>query len=287
MQTACALDEHGRLARLGEPGDVPWWSFSKTVLATAALRLADPGVLALDAPVAGERYTLRQLLRHEAGVANYGRLADYHAAVARGEAPWPVSELLARLDAGRLRFEPGQAWAYSNVGYLKVGQILAEDAGRPLETVLRELVLRPAGAERARLAQVPSDLQGVNMGTAPDYHPGWVYHGLLVGDLADAARILRWLLGGDALSPQMFAAMVDARRMPEFRNALWREPGYGLGLMTPILASGRQLFGHTGDGPGSRVAAYGLARGERVAAAWASADAEMDVEAEAARLLTG
>ena len=63
----------------------PWWSFTKTVLAIAALRLAEERILALDAPFLGRPYTLRQLLQHRAGVPNYAALAAYHAAVARGE----------------------------------------------------------------------------------------------------------------------------------------------------------------------------------------------------------
>ena len=36
---------------------VPWWSFTKTALAAAALVLVDAGRLTLDTPLAGQRYT--------------------------------------------------------------------------------------------------------------------------------------------------------------------------------------------------------------------------------------
>src|SRR6476659_2367661 len=78
---------------VGDVADPPvlWWSFTKTVLAAAALVLVDAGRLTLDTPLAGQHYTLRQLLQHRAGVPNYGSLADYHDAVASGHSPWPAS----------------------------------------------------------------------------------------------------------------------------------------------------------------------------------------------------
>ncbi len=45
----------------------PWWSFTKTVLAVAAMRLVEAGKLQLDTPRPHKPYTLRQLLTHRAG----------------------------------------------------------------------------------------------------------------------------------------------------------------------------------------------------------------------------
>ena len=109
---------------------VPWWSLTKTALAAGSLALVAAGRLALDTPVASAAFTLRQLLQHTAGVPNYGELAAYHGAVARGEEPWPPDELLRRVGSDRLLFEPGQGWAYSNVGYLFVRAIVEEEIGR-------------------------------------------------------------------------------------------------------------------------------------------------------------
>jgi len=66
---------------------VPWWSFTKTVIAATALALVRDGRLALDTPLP-TGYTLRQLLQHRAGLPDYGPLRDYHAAVARHEDAW-------------------------------------------------------------------------------------------------------------------------------------------------------------------------------------------------------
>lgn len=94
-----ALVCNGRLLPSDTPDAVvPWWSFTKTVLAATALSLVRDGLTTLDTPVAGWPFTLRQLLRHEAGLADYGELAAYHTAVAQGESAWPVADMLQRLE---------------------------------------------------------------------------------------------------------------------------------------------------------------------------------------------
>ncbi len=236
---------------------VPWWSFTKTVLAAAALALVRDGRLALDHVLPGRPFTLRQLLQHRAGVANYGGLAAYHQAVARGDMPWPVAELLARTDAGRLRYAPGQGWDYSNIGYLMVRELIEEATGENLNTALAGLVLHPLGIAAARIVCTPADLTGIAMGSASAYHPGWVYHGLLAGPLSDAALLLDRLMTGALLPPALLDAMCDPHPVGgPIPGRPWRTPGYGLGLMAGTVHDGRKMIGHTGGGPGSVIAVY-------------------------------
>ncbi len=281
MEAMCAITLDHQVHSSGYLGRVPWWSFTKTVLAAASLRLVEGGTLALDAKVGEAPYTLRQLLQHEAGLPDYGGLNDYHQAVARGDSPWSTEELFERARADHLLFAPGEGWAYSNIGYLKVGQLITSVTGEALDVSVRGLVLCPAGANDARLASTPHDLADVRMGSRGGYHPGWVYHGLIVGPLLDAARVLRSLLAGDLLSAAVLTEMCRARPLPQYRAPPWMEPGYGLGLMTPVVPGGRRVFGHTGEGPGSTIAIYGRSglEGALVAGAWSSREAAANVEA--------
>lgn len=236
---------------------VPWWSFTKTALAACALRLAAAGALALDAPMAGRPYTLRQLLQHRAGVPNYGMLAAYHDAVARGDAPWPVEELLDRVAADRLLFAPGDGWAYSNVGYFFIRRAIEAAAGCDLGTALRQRLFDPLGLASVRLAVTPQDLAATAWGNERHYDPGWVYHGLLIGSPADAARLLHNLLKGDLLSPEWRAAMTARHPVEAVVNGRpWSTTGYGLGLMIGEIASTGLAIGHSGAGPGSVGAVY-------------------------------
>ena len=243
---------------------VPWWSFTKTVIAAAALVLVQQNRLDLDRPLAGRRYSLQQLLLHRAGLTDYGALAAYHQAVAADDEPWPAAVLLERTQAERLRYQPGQGWAYSNIGYLFVRELIERTCGEELGAALSRLALRPLGAEHARLARVRADLDGVTMGIR-SYHPGWVYHGLLVGPLREAALLLDRLLTGALLSPALLDEMRDAHPLDvsaqghqRDQGRPWRAPAYGLGLMCGVTSDGTRAFGHTGGGPGSVIAVYRL-----------------------------
>jgi len=283
MQSIARIDAAGVVSLDGGLGPVPWWSFTKTVLAIAALRLVEDGMLCLDSPIDGERFNLRQLLRHEAGLADYGPIAQYHGDVAAGCSPWSVEQLLDRVDVRSSRAQPGQAWVYSNVGYLYVGRQIAQAMGLGLADVLKTCVFQPAGLDTARLARMPSDLEGVNMGDARNYHPGWVYHGLVTGSTLDAARLLAALVGGKLLQAGTMAQMCESRALPEHRSALHPDPAYGLGLMLSAHAAQDHPLGHSGAGPGSGMAVY--AKGGSVCALWAAESSQKDATAEAFKLL--
>ena len=114
---------------------VPWWSITKLVLAVATVRLAEMGSLDLDDRFDDWPFTIRQVLQHRAGLANYGGL-EYEKAVANGEPVWSVAELLARRNARQLLFPPGEGWAYSNIAYwsrLEIKQLDRRFAGVKLK----------------------------------------------------------------------------------------------------------------------------------------------------------
>ena len=251
---AAWLSDDGRTGASGAAdGLFPWWSFTKTALAVAALRLVDEGRLRLDEPRAGRPYTLRQLLTHRAGVPDYGRLEAYHEAVARGEAAWSRERLLEAAGAERLAFEPGGGWAYSNIGYLFVGDAIEQASGLPLGSALRKLVLDPLGLDRTRLAEGPGGFAGVHWPSQRSYDPRWVYHGCLIGPPPDAARLLHGLFHGELLAPAAVAAMHE--RFTRLGDAPAGRPatevGYGMGLMLGRGGEAGRVFGHSGAGPGS------------------------------------
>ncbi|MGL4316730.1 MAG: serine hydrolase domain-containing protein [Pseudomonas sp.] len=262
-----ALIANGALLSAEQPEALlPWWSFGKTVLAAAALSLVQDGLVELDDALPVGPFSLRQLLRHEAGLADYGELADYHAAVARHDTPWPVAEMLQRLDASRLRYTPGNGWRYSNVGYLYVAQLIERLTDLPLDQALQQRVLAPLGITRTHLARTEVDWQALDLQAAPSYHPAWVYHGLLVGPLAQAALLLDRLLAGELLAPTLLQAMQTPYRLGgPMAGRPWTAPGYGLGLMLGPEAGGLYLSGHTGGGPGSALAVYRCTLGQQSA----------------------
>lgn len=238
------------VASNGDAADIPWWSFTKTVIAAAALALVRDGRLALDEPLPDRPCTLRQLLQHRAGLTEYGTLPAYHEAVARNEDAWPAAEMLARTAADRLVYEPGNGWGYSNIGYYFIRRLIEQTTGHALDDALDDLVLKPLGIAGVRFAADRAHY-------SPDCDPRWVYHGLLVGPLQQAALLLQRLLTGDLLPPPLLSAMCDRYLVGgPIAGRPWKTPSYGLGLMIGETTGGELIAGHTGGGPGSAIAVY-------------------------------
>ncbi|KRP54766.1 serine hydrolase domain-containing protein [Pseudomonas poae] len=243
---------------------VPWWSFTKTVLAATALSLVRDGLIGLDDPLPDQLFTLRQLLRHEAGLADYGELAAYHAAVKNNEPAWPADEMMHRLDGTRLRYKPGSGWRYSNVGYLLVGRLIERLTDMTLEEAVIQRALSPFGLSNVRFAKTRADMQTTASGSALQYDPAWVYHGLLIGQISQAALFLDQLFCAGLLSTRLLEEMQTARTLGgPIPGRPWLTPGYGLGVMQGKIEGGYSLCGHTGGGPGSVIAVYRLCDGEK------------------------
>ena len=242
------------------------------------LHLSERGRINLDEPVTGKPFTPAQLLRHEAGLPDYGSLPSYHADVEAGRLPWSVGDMLNEVEADRLRYEPGHGWAYSNIGYWQVARLIEKASGLALADALADLVFIPAELATARLAVTPDDLADVRMGDVVGYHPGWVYPGLVVGTAADAARLLHGLFNGALLGPETLTRMLDRKPLPKFRSEIRPDPAYGLGLMMYATNPLDNPIGHSGSGPGSRIAVY--AKHKMTSAVWTAttgADPEVEV----------
>jgi D-alanyl-D-alanine carboxypeptidase len=278
---SAVVDTGGDLKGEASTAVVPWWSFTKTLIAACALRLVQDGRLTLDAPLADGPYTLRALLQHRAGVGNYSGLPEYHEAIARGDELWSDAELFARIPADRLLFAPGTGWAYSNVGYLLVRRLIERTCGAGLRDVLRTLVLAPLGLQASRLAETRADMRTTVFEGGQGYHPGWAFHGFVVGPVAEAALALHRLLSGDLLTPASLVALLDCHATGgPVVGRPWLTTGYGLGLMMgamqrPGMAQPLEVIGQSAGGPGNVGAVYWRAgddRGHTVAVFVAGSD---------------
>jgi CubicO group peptidase (beta-lactamase class C family) len=227
-----------------------WFSMSKIVTATAALRLADEGRLDLDTPITtyvpgypnshmSARPRVRQLLNHTAGVANPLPLRWVRPA---GDAAPDPQEFLTQLlvKHGKPRYEIGGQAHYSNLGYLILAEIVALTAGRPFEQYVDDAVLRPAGmhhtgyryrndGERATgyirmpraatpavKALLPRGLVGQRHCRYLSFRPFLVNgagYGGLVGDVVDTARLAALHLNDGSIDGHRVLAGDTARRM--------------------------------------------------------------------------
>jgi N-acyl-D-amino-acid deacylase len=149
-------------------------SISKPFTAVAVLQLAERKKLGLDDPVLKHMkldppegakldprwkdITVRHCLQHTGGWdrAMSGDPIGIPAVIAKAlKIEFPVSpEAVVRYTMlRRLDFDPGERYAYSNVGYLVLGRIIEAVSGRKYEEYVRAEVLAPIGVTRMRLGR--------------------------------------------------------------------------------------------------------------------------------------
>lgn len=200
------------------------FSCSKSVSAIVVLRLAEQGILELDAPVATywpefgrhgkDRVTVRDVMAHRAGVP----LVDAKLSREQVLAGAPLVEALA--DQVPL-WEPGTAHAYHavTVGAL-LGEIVRRTTGRSLGTVLREDLAAPLGLDlRIGVPETEQDRVAVILPSDPSAVPGELRE-LIRSKLAVDDRAWRALTLNDALRiPLPGVTMENAYNSPEVRAA--------------------------------------------------------------------
>lgn len=135
-------------------------SVTKPVVAVAVLRLAQQGVVDLDAPVvryitepgfailAAHGLTARHLLTHRSGLKDFKELNWLEA----GNDPRRLRATL--LMPGVLEFQaaPGGEFSYTNLNYSLLGALIEAVSGADFAGVVRDLALIPYDAPRARLS---------------------------------------------------------------------------------------------------------------------------------------
>lgn len=242
-------------------------SVTKPFVAALVLGLAEQGVLRLDDPLArwlpdyprARRITLRQLLNHTSGLADFVDNPDFRAAALRNAPELRTVEGVLSFTPPPL-FEPGAGWSYSNAGYLLLGRVLERATG---STVGAELGRRLAAGDvlylperpvPARLAHAYLDVDGD--GESEDVFP------LARIRTGRPATVFGWTDGGIAATPRALARFGDAlfRGRVLDRESLddmldFVESGsvdYGLGVERRREA-GRVSWGHSGNNVGYRA----------------------------------
>jgi CubicO group peptidase (beta-lactamase class C family) len=223
----------------------PLGSISKQFTAATILALVDAGKVRLDASV-GEYLPewfadepglhVSHLLSQTSGLADFLWLEGYRPLA--DDPATPIADYIALAADTPRRFAPGARWAYSNTNYKALALIVERVTGRPFDTVLADLVLRPAGLDGIMPCH----------SLRPDqYVPGVSAEGRLspldasaaayVGDgglCGNAAALVKWIRYG--LTPSN--GRISRLALPS-RLADGTQVPYGFGLST------REFLGHS------------------------------------------
>jgi CubicO group peptidase (beta-lactamase class C family) len=212
-------------------------SITKTVTATAMMRLVERGLVDLDSPVrsylpnlrladssVAERVTLRHIFTHTAGW-----MGDYFDDAGLGDDALDI--VVKRMDRLPQITPLGEIWSYNNAGYYLAGRVIEVVTGKTYEDAARELVLEPLGmstsfffAQDAITYRVAAGHDAVYPGDEREpvvLRPWWLARvanslGGLAAPVSDMLRYARFHLGGgraegqtgvQLLKPESLSAM--------------------------------------------------------------------------------
>ncbi|SDQ76869.1 serine hydrolase domain-containing protein [Thermostaphylospora chromogena] len=266
-------------------------SITKTFTAVAVLKLVEQGKIELDAPIGrylpelvpgerGQRVTVRMLLNHTSGIADY-ILPAYPSFLE--DSPRSLDENRFRTFSPRelIRLgleappttEPGEKFAYSNTNYIILGELLHKVTRVKAEDYITRHVIRPAGLRHTYFPRTPF-IQGPHskayeglyglIDPPKDYS---VYTptifgpaGALISTMEDLNRFYRLLLGGKLLRPAELAEMKTT--VPVYNENGQVVMNYGLGLYNLDLGCGA-FWGHDGGVWGMGTQALSTEDGSR------------------------
>lgn len=246
--TLLALESEGRLSR-GDflsvhLGDRPWF----------------------DALPNAATMTIDHLLHHRSGLPDHVHLPEFQQAWAGlvSEREFDPEDLIGFV-AGRERlFEAGEAWAYSDTGYVLLGLVIEEVTGQAWNAVVRARLLGPLALD----GTVPSDrpdLPGLAVGYVDPDNPfglpartadaeGRLLWNPVVesaggGFASTSTDLARWghlLFGGEAMPHPYLDRLLDGVPVDE------EAPGilYGAGVAIYTDTPRGPVYGHGGWIPG-------------------------------------
>ncbi|NEA35517.1 beta-lactamase family protein [Streptomyces sp. SID13031] len=257
-------------------------SITKTFVATVVLQLVGEGRLRLDDTVErwlpgvvpnGQNITLRQLLNHTSGLYDYVNTIPFPPSpefFADRWRTWTATEQVQRALAHPPTSDtPGKTYAYSNTGYLLLGQVISKVTGRSYGQEIKRRIIEPL------------QLRGtVVAGTAvriPGPHP----HGYLPTERSATPPLIDYTemnpslmgAGGEMISTtrdlnRFFAALLGGRLLPQYLLDEMKTPGtstkkYGLGLAWKDTTCGVRVYGNDGDALAYNAWSFSTADGRR------------------------
>lgn len=248
-------------------------SLSKSLTATAAMRLVEERRLDLDAPV--QKYcpafptkqwpiTVRDVLTHQSGIRHYKN--DDESINTRHYTS--ISEALTQDFAkDPLLFEPGTKFSYTSYGYVVLGCVMEGASGMSYSRYMQQNIFAPAGMTSTRLddvfAIVPHRARGYSIDK-----DGKVQNAILLdisnkppgsginSSARDLGAFMVALYGGELVTPTTWKQMITPAKTRDGKPTIY---GYGWFLGGPLSSyHGLREVGHGGDVQGFESVLYAI-----------------------------
>jgi D-alanyl-D-alanine carboxypeptidase len=257
-------------------------SLTKSYTATVVLQLVGEGKLALRDSVEqrlpglvpnGDKITIRQLLNHTSGLADFEANPRYLKPYLAGNFGyyWPPRQLVKMGVSQKPLFAPGTRYSYSNTNYVLAQLIVEKVTGKTIGVELKRRIFKPFHlgdttyptkpglpspyAHGYKLLGKPPAVDVT--GLSPSLAPG---SGAIISTALDIADFYRALLSGKLLKPQQMTAMKTTVSV-RTGKIVASGPGDGLGIGRPQISC--VGWSHGGELPGYEVFAISSADGRR------------------------
>ncbi len=137
-------------------------SITKQFTAAAVMQLVEKGRLKLDGPINSylpQKYrsakwnavTVRQLLSHTSGIADYAVTRDYYVVVKGFCLGGTVDGMVKEAMGKDLEFEPGSRFSYSDLGYTLLGIIIEKQTKTSYGDYIKKHILDPMGMRSSQI----------------------------------------------------------------------------------------------------------------------------------------
>jgi CubicO group peptidase (beta-lactamase class C family) len=259
VETAHGFADPARTRRNATTTRFNLGSITKTFTAVGIAQLVQQGRLSLDDPLAkhlpdypnqaaAARITIRQLLSHRSGIAQFMR-ADF------GDVP--VAAMVKMVGAEPQAFEPGAGQQYSNGGYVVLGRVIEVVSGKAYEAYVSDHVYRPAGMTASGFFRPGDREDGVAL-PVPGQSSGARGMGRGAGPSATGPRTGNPAGGSYSTAADLFrfARALRAGRLLEqkmtdyvLNGTFAEQPRWGFSLREQVVGSHR-FIGNGGGAPG-------------------------------------
>jgi CubicO group peptidase (beta-lactamase class C family) len=240
-------------------------SISKLFTDTAAMQLAERGLLDIDQPVhkvlphfaplsspflsnqPQAAITPRQLMTHHSGLPR-DKGQGFQAA-----APAPFSELVAYVNQTPAPYPSGQSFYYSNVGISLLGTVVQSASGTPFAQHMQQAVLAPLGMQDSSFSTGPSTSGDMSLGykqgaTQKEWPLRDVPAGGLNASAADLSRFISMVFAqGKSGDQQILKPATVAEMLRPQNSAVPLDMNFSVGLGWMLSTLGKSTLHNAGQ----------------------------------------